>query len=184
MDDKKKLLWVDHYRPKTLSTLDFHKDQAAHLGSLVTSGDFPHLLFYGPSGAGKKTRVMAVLRELFGASVEKVCCFLFWIIGTWVDVVPQINLDNKSLKIPNKSTSIEITIISSAHHIELNPSDAGNNDRYVVQVRPVHPFLPFLLCLKSINLFHIRKSSKKSLPTNHLMQRQQITEHSKVGHSN
>eukprot|EP01102_Stenamoeba_stenopodia_P002412 TRINITY_DN12232_c0_g1_i1.p1 TRINITY_DN12232_c0_g1~~TRINITY_DN12232_c0_g1_i1.p1 ORF type:complete len:390 (-),score=74.34 TRINITY_DN12232_c0_g1_i1:53-1141(-) len=115
MDDKKKLLWVDQYRPKTLSTLDFHKEQATHLSSLVTSGDFPHLLFYGPSGAGKKTRVMAVLRELFGTSAEK------------------INLDNKTLKIPNKSTSIELTVISSAHHIELNPSDAGNNDRYVVQ---------------------------------------------------
>lgn len=30
------------------------------------------MLFYGPSGAGKKTRITCTLRELFGPSVEKV----------------------------------------------------------------------------------------------------------------
>lgn len=38
------------------------------------AGDFPHLLFYGPTGAGKKTRIMALLRELFDSGVEKVLC--------------------------------------------------------------------------------------------------------------
>ena len=34
------------------------QEQAEHLGKLVTGGDFPHLLVYGPPGAGKKTRVL------------------------------------------------------------------------------------------------------------------------------
>lgn len=37
----------------------------------VQQGDFPHLLFYGPCGAGKKTRIMMLLRELYGTGVEK-----------------------------------------------------------------------------------------------------------------
>lgn len=38
----------------------------------AASGDFPHMLFYGPSGAGKKTRITCTLRQLFGGGVEKV----------------------------------------------------------------------------------------------------------------
>ena len=30
------------------------------------------MLFYGPSGAGKKTRISCTLRQLFGPGVEKV----------------------------------------------------------------------------------------------------------------
>lgn len=48
----------------------------------VTEQDCPHLLFYGPPGSGKKTLIMALLRQMFGASVEKVslCKFPFLFI--------------------------------------------------------------------------------------------------------
>lgn len=38
--------------------------------------DCPHLLFYGPSGSGKKTLIMAVVKQMFGAGAEKVRFFL------------------------------------------------------------------------------------------------------------
>ena len=53
------------------SYIFMYQEQAEHLGKLVTGGDFPHLLVYGPPGAGKKTRVMCLLRELYGAGVER-----------------------------------------------------------------------------------------------------------------
>lgn len=37
------------------------------------------------------------------------------------------------MKVPNKTTTIELVTVASNHHIELNPSDSGRNDRVVVQ---------------------------------------------------
>lgn len=37
----------------------------------MKKGDFPHLLVYGPPGAGKKTRIMCIIRELYGSGAER-----------------------------------------------------------------------------------------------------------------
>lgn len=79
----------------------------------VRSGNFPHLLFYGPPGAGKKTRVLSLLFEVFGKSVTK------------------IKSEHRTFKV--NSRNIEITTLGSNYHIEMNPSDAGIYDRVVVQ---------------------------------------------------
>ncbi|KAK3611123.1 hypothetical protein CHS0354_007382 [Potamilus streckersoni] len=107
-------LWVDKHRPTSLNKLDYHKDQASRLKMLVQSGDFPHLLVYGPSGSGKKTRIMCLLRELYGSGVEK------------------LRIEQNSFTTPSNK-KIEISTISSNYHIEVNPSDAGNSDRVVIQ---------------------------------------------------
>jgi len=107
-------LWVDKHRPKKLTKLDYHVDQAEHLGRLVKGGDFPHLLVYGPPGAGKKTRVMCLLREMYGAGVER------------------LRIEHQNFLTPSKK-KIEITTIASNYHIEVNPSDCGIYDRVVIQ---------------------------------------------------
>jgi hypothetical protein len=61
------MLWVDKYRPVQLDRLSFHDDltsQLRRMASKESVGNMSHLMFYGPSGAGKKTRVMALLREV------------------------------------------------------------------------------------------------------------------------
>ncbi|CAM9108858.1 unnamed protein product [Ectocarpus fasciculatus] len=107
-------LWVDKHRPDRLSRLSLHPTVTRKLQALAKSDEIPHLMFYGPTGAGKKTRVMALLREIYGAGAEKV------------------KLEHRSLKTPSNKT-IDITTLGSNYHIECNPSDAGNNDRFVVQ---------------------------------------------------
>ena len=57
-------LWIDKHRPTEFSQLDYHKDQADQLRMLVEGGDFPHLLVYGPQGAGKKVNIPS--RPSFG----------------------------------------------------------------------------------------------------------------------
>ncbi|XP_031474425.1 replication factor C subunit 3 isoform X1 [Nymphaea colorata] len=111
------MLWVDKYRPKTLDKMTVHEDIAKNLKKLVSEHDCPHLLFYGPSGSGKKTLIMALLRQMFGPGAEKV------------------KLENKIWKIETGSRTIdlEITTLSSTHHVEMTPSDVGFQDRYIVQ---------------------------------------------------
>lgn len=64
-------LLVDKYRPTKLEQLDVHPELTDQLMRITSTGDFPHMLFYGPSGGGKKTRVAALLRQLFGPGSEK-----------------------------------------------------------------------------------------------------------------
>ncbi|KAL4080213.1 P-loop containing nucleoside triphosphate hydrolase protein [Scleroderma yunnanense] len=107
-------LWVDSFRPKTLDDLHYHHDLSARLKSLATSGDFPHLLFYGPSGAGKKTRISCTLRQLFGPGVEK------------------LKIDQRVFISPSRR-KLEINLVQSNYHIEITPSEAGSYDRVVIQ---------------------------------------------------
>lgn len=107
-------LWVDKHRPTSLSKLSLHGDVTNKLLALAASEEIPHLLFYGPPGAGKKTRVMALLREIYGAGMERV------------------KLEHRSFQVSSSKT-IEVTTLGSNYHIECNPSDAGNSDRFVIQ---------------------------------------------------
>ncbi|KAI8328885.1 replication factor C subunit 5 [Chlamydoabsidia padenii] len=107
-------LWADKHRPRNLSSLDYHTDLSIHLKNLAQAEDFPHLLFYGPPGAGKKTRIAGLLKEIYGDNVEKVK----------IDERPFVTSSNKK---------IVYTVVSSNYHMELQPSELGNNDRVIVQ---------------------------------------------------
>ncbi|KAI9822780.1 MAG: Replication factor C (RF-C) subunit [Thelocarpon impressellum] len=107
-------LLVDKHRPRSLESLTYHTDLSDRLRSLAQSGDFPHLLVYGPSGAGKKTRIVATLKELYGPGVEK------------------IKIDSRVFQ-TSASRKLEFNIVASVYHLEITPSDVGNYDRVVVQ---------------------------------------------------
>jgi replication factor C subunit 3/5 len=107
------MLWVDKYRPRTLDELDLHVELNESMRKIALSGDMPHLLLSGPSGGGKKTRTMAMLHEVYGKGVYNV------------------KLEHKEVRVTDSKT-IEVTLLSSPHHIDINPSDAGFYDRVIV----------------------------------------------------
>ena len=68
---KKVLPWVDKYRPNKLNEI-IHQDEIVKmLKETLISGNLPHLLFYGPSGTGKTSTILAICQELFGPKKYK-----------------------------------------------------------------------------------------------------------------
>jgi replication factor C subunit 3/5 len=116
-------LWVDRYRPLGLG-LRFgegmggvlHTGVNERLESLASCpGSVPHLLFYGPNGSGRRTRILGFLRELFG------------------DGVYRVKVSDRSFRPAAGKSEITLSTLHSNYHIELNPSDVGSNDRHVIQ---------------------------------------------------
>ncbi|KAK9474564.1 P-loop containing nucleoside triphosphate hydrolase protein [Dipodascopsis tothii] len=107
-------LWVDKHRPRSLQALSYHPKITARLRALAVGGDFPHLLVYGASGVGKKTRIIAALKELYGPGVNK------------------IKVDSRVFQ-TSSNRKLEFNVVSSIYHMEITPSDMGNNDRVIIQ---------------------------------------------------
>ncbi|CAL8468720.1 g8260 [Coccomyxa elongata] len=62
--------WVEKYRPKTLDDVAAHKEIIDTIKRLVKEDRFPHVLFYGPPGTGKTSTILAVARQMYGASLR------------------------------------------------------------------------------------------------------------------
>eukprot|EP00727_Mastigamoeba_balamuthi_P009185 m51a1_g489 putative replication factor c subunit 3-like (352) ;mRNA; r:229883-231472 len=128
------MLWIDQYRPASLAALTFHPSLNTLLQRMAASKNMPHLLVYGPSGAGKKTRIACLLRAIYGPSAAK------------------LRVESKLIKNPKEGgKDVEVTVVTSVHHIELNPADAGFQDRIVIQetikeiaqTKPIDTAVPF-----------------------------------------
>ena len=62
MDD----IWIEKYRPKTLSDVAGQTHIIERLQAYVKRKNVPHLIFAGPAGTGKTTSALALSKELFG----------------------------------------------------------------------------------------------------------------------
>uniref|UniRef100_A0A7N0ZSV0 Replication factor C subunit 3 n=1 Tax=Kalanchoe fedtschenkoi TaxID=63787 RepID=A0A7N0ZSV0_KALFE len=102
--------WADKYQPASLNGFTYHRKEAQLLKELVAQDACPHILLKGPSGAGKRSLVMALLREIFGDSS--------WNITHEIRYF-QIQKDKRPMKVP-------IPLTSSAHHVELNVNSDVN----------------------------------------------------------
>ena len=95
-------LWVDKYRPTQLSELSYHRNLSQNLSELVEAGNFPHLLFYGPDGAGKTTRIRCILKQLYGNGAE------------------HMRMECRGFESAS-GKKLELMVLSSLFHVEVTP---------------------------------------------------------------
>ena len=66
-------------------------------------------------GAGKKTRIMAFLNEVYGPGVHK------------------LKSEEREFRInKTSSTTAEINVISSNYHLDVTPAEAEHHDRVII----------------------------------------------------
>ncbi|MEF8779633.1 MAG: AAA family ATPase, partial [Haloferacaceae archaeon] len=59
-------IWIEKYRPQTLSEIHGQEDIVERLESYIEQDDIPHLLLAGPAGVGKTSVSTAIAREIYG----------------------------------------------------------------------------------------------------------------------
>jgi replication factor C small subunit len=64
-------IWLEKYRPQTLSEVAGQEAIVERLQHYVESDDLPNMLFAGPAGVGKTTSSIAIARELYGEGWEE-----------------------------------------------------------------------------------------------------------------
>jgi replication factor C subunit 3/5 len=65
-------------------------------------------MLYGPTGSGKKTRIQALLKRIYGSSVDKVSNLM------------QLKIEERQFTTPSNK-KIDLNIVSSNYHIEITP---------------------------------------------------------------
>lgn len=64
------LMWIEKYRPNSLSDLISHSEIVSTLRTLISNNRLPHLLFCGPPGTGKTSTIVACARQMYGPAYK------------------------------------------------------------------------------------------------------------------
>jgi replication factor C subunit 2/4 len=62
--------WVEKYRPKKLDEIKTQHNIIISLRNGIKTKNIPHLIFYGGSGCGKTSTILALAKELFGNKIN------------------------------------------------------------------------------------------------------------------
>lgn len=126
---------IDKYSPKNVSDVVFHKDLYKLLGLISKDDAIPHIIFYGPSGSGKKVMLYNFLEMLFDKTIHDVKDVTY----------PVTSSGNK--------TADEI-IKQSDYHIVLEPT-ATNFDRHLI-----HDVVKIYAKRLSLNVYKTNRNFK------------------------
>nr|XP_018676115.1 PREDICTED: replication factor C subunit 3-like isoform X2 [Musa acuminata subsp. malaccensis] len=123
--EEKAYVWANKYRPSALNEFICNRDQAMELRQMVNADQFSHLIFEGPPGVGKKTMVLATLRDAFGPENLKMKTELkkFELKGEFI-------------------ANIEVIRRRSSQHVEVNLSDLHGYEKHVIMSLIHESYIP------------------------------------------
>lgn len=102
----------DKYQVKTSDDVYFHNDIIDTLKEIASDDSLPNIIFYGPTGSGKKTLINILLKLIYGDEV----------FNTKI-----VNHEIKSLL-----NTFNINTIQSLYHINIDIQN-NNLDKYIIQ---------------------------------------------------
>lgn len=106
-------MWCNKYTPTQLDAMDYHTDATKLFISVARAKNPPHLLVHGPRGSGRHTRILAYIRSVYGVQT--------------LDYIPS------TMQYETNTDTGTVNILSTACHLELNPSEMGNHDVFIIQ---------------------------------------------------
>lgn len=106
-------MFINKYTPQCVDDSLFHKDKLDLLDKMSKDNSVPHIIFYGPSGSGKKTIIKLFLEMLYGKDVHNINDTIYKVSGSGNVVT-------------------DVIIKQSNYHIEIEPNN-NNFDRYLIQ---------------------------------------------------
>ncbi|CAM0956075.1 unnamed protein product [Alopecurus aequalis] len=110
-----KYVWADKYRPSVLADFICNKTVADNLHRMVTERQCNHFIFEGAQAVGKRSMVLALLRDAFGPDELKI-----------EESTKRIDLKGEIVK------HIDLKVKISNHHVEVNLADSHGYEKYVI----------------------------------------------------
>ncbi|KAK3195309.1 hypothetical protein Dsin_026619 [Dipteronia sinensis] len=110
-------IWATMYQPTVLKDFICNRDKAIQLQGLVTKEEgCGNFIFEGPPGVGKRTMIMAMLRQAFGP-----------------EGVLQTRQVHKVFNLKGEMIgNIKVNVKESSQHIEVNVSDLKGYEKHVI----------------------------------------------------
>ncbi|KAG2539176.1 hypothetical protein PVAP13_9NG453200 [Panicum virgatum] len=110
-----KFVWAYKYRPSVLNDFICNKAVAAELYQLAVAHQCKHFIFEGPPGVGKRSMVLALIRDGFGPHDLKT-----------EEQTKRFELKGEIRK------HIDVRVKISGHHVEVNLPDLHGYEKYVI----------------------------------------------------
>lgn len=106
-------LFIDKYRPHSFADIKFNFQAAEKFKACSKKVDFPHIIINGPKGSGKNTFANLYIKAKYNKE--------------------KILIKQQKFEIKHASKTIELQLLYSNYHYQIDPSVHGVYDRLIIQ---------------------------------------------------